>query len=160
MSKKEKILLNVNCGPGTEILCKTTSHPLRVQIIVEPRCEVHLSIKEHWLILCMLDLQELKRQAGMLGFSYEVDVLRWSSFDFVFTYTVSLIWFLLLLYAVKWHTMSILITNKMFIFRGVTSNAIFSPDFVQSNLWWCSFAISIIIWCWSKGYILLLSLSW
>lgn len=61
MSKREKILLNVNCGPGTEILCKTTSHPLK----------------------------ELKRQAGRLGFSYEADVLSWSSFDFVFTYTIS-----------------------------------------------------------------------
>lgn len=60
----------------------------------------------------MLDLQELKRQAGRLGFSYEADVLSWSSFDFVFTYTVSLIWFLLLLYVVKWHIMSILISKQ------------------------------------------------
>ncbi|KAF3620418.1 putative ATP-dependent DNA helicase Q-like 3-like [Capsicum annuum] len=30
ISKKEKIQLNVNSGPGTEVLCKTTSHPLKV----------------------------------------------------------------------------------------------------------------------------------
>ncbi|KAG8376239.1 hypothetical protein BUALT_Bualt09G0042400 [Buddleja alternifolia] len=30
ISKQEKIQLNVNSGPGTEILCKTTSHPLKV----------------------------------------------------------------------------------------------------------------------------------
>ncbi|KAI5674235.1 hypothetical protein M9H77_14599 [Catharanthus roseus] len=61
ISKKEKILLNVNCGPGTEILCKTTSHPLK----------------------------ELKRQAGRLGFSYEAEVLSWSSYDLVFAYTIA-----------------------------------------------------------------------
>lgn len=30
--KKEKILLNVNAGTGTEILCKTSSHPLKVHV--------------------------------------------------------------------------------------------------------------------------------
>lgn len=30
ISKKEKIRLNVNAGPGTEVLCKTISHPLKV----------------------------------------------------------------------------------------------------------------------------------
>lgn len=30
ISKKEKIQLNVNAGPGTEVLCKTVSHPLKV----------------------------------------------------------------------------------------------------------------------------------
>ncbi|CAK9155194.1 unnamed protein product [Ilex paraguariensis] len=62
ISKKEKIHLNVNSGPGTEVLCKTTSHPLK----------------------------ELRRHAGRLGFIYESEVLTWSSSDFVFTYTVSL----------------------------------------------------------------------
>lgn len=28
--KKEKILLNVNSGTSTEVLCKSTSHPLKV----------------------------------------------------------------------------------------------------------------------------------
>ena len=32
ISKKEKIQLNVNAGTGTEILCKTVSHPLKVHI--------------------------------------------------------------------------------------------------------------------------------
>ncbi|XP_031274089.1 inter-alpha-trypsin inhibitor heavy chain H3 [Pistacia vera] len=59
--KKEKILLNVNAGTGTEILCKTTSHPLK----------------------------QLRREAGKLGFSYESEVLKWSSNDFSFSYTVS-----------------------------------------------------------------------
>lgn len=30
ISKKEKIQLNVNAGSGTEVLCKTVSHPLKV----------------------------------------------------------------------------------------------------------------------------------
>lgn len=30
LSKKEKIQLNVNAGTGTEVLCKTASHPLKV----------------------------------------------------------------------------------------------------------------------------------
>ncbi|KAK2982220.1 hypothetical protein RJ640_009152 [Escallonia rubra] len=61
ISKKEKIQLNVNSGPGTEVLCKTTSHPLK----------------------------ELRRQVGKLGFLYEAEVLAWSSYDFEFTYSVS-----------------------------------------------------------------------
>lgn len=31
ISKKEKLQLNVNSGPTTEVLCKTTSHPLKVR---------------------------------------------------------------------------------------------------------------------------------
>ncbi|XP_060187152.1 uncharacterized protein LOC132616626 [Lycium barbarum] len=61
ISKREKIQLNVNSGPGTEVMCKTTSHPLK----------------------------ERQRQAGKLGFFYEADVLNWSSSNFVFSYTVS-----------------------------------------------------------------------
>ncbi|OIT21774.1 PREDICTED: uncharacterized protein LOC109218469 isoform X2 [Nicotiana attenuata] len=61
ISKKEKIQLNVNSGPGTEVMCKTTSHPLK----------------------------ERQRQAGKLGFLYESEVLNWSSCNFVFSYTVS-----------------------------------------------------------------------
>ncbi|CAI9782705.1 unnamed protein product [Fraxinus pennsylvanica] len=61
ISKREKIQLNVNSGPGTEVLFKTTSHPLK----------------------------ELRRQAGKLAFSYESEVLSWSSSDFFFTYTIS-----------------------------------------------------------------------
>ncbi|CAI9100754.1 OLC1v1037922C1 [Oldenlandia corymbosa var. corymbosa] len=61
VSKKERIKLNVNSGIGTELLCKTTSHPLK----------------------------EVKRQAGQLGFSYESEVLTWSSCDFVFVCNIS-----------------------------------------------------------------------
>lgn len=30
ISKKEKILLNLNSGTGTEVICRSTSHPLKV----------------------------------------------------------------------------------------------------------------------------------
>ncbi|KAK9274868.1 hypothetical protein L1049_022122 [Liquidambar formosana] len=62
ISKKEKIQLNVNSGTGTEVLCKTTSHPLKQQ----------------------------RRHVGKLDFLYEAEVLTWSSTDFTFSYTVSL----------------------------------------------------------------------
>ncbi|XP_042000549.1 uncharacterized protein LOC121750142 isoform X2 [Salvia splendens] len=61
ISKREKIELNVNAGPETEILCKTTSHPLK----------------------------ERRRQDGKLSFLYDSEVLSWSSNDFIFSYTVS-----------------------------------------------------------------------
>ncbi|GMH23308.1 hypothetical protein Nepgr_025151 [Nepenthes gracilis] len=58
--KKEKIQLTVNSGEGSEVLCKTNSHPLKERV----------------------------RQAGRLSFLYESKVLRWSSVDFSFSYTV------------------------------------------------------------------------
>lgn len=61
ISKREKIELKVNAGPGTEVLCKTTSHPLK----------------------------ERRRQVGKLDFFYESEVLSWTSCDFMFTYSVS-----------------------------------------------------------------------
>lgn len=61
ISKKEKIFLKVNSGAATEVLCKTTSHPLK----------------------------ELLHQAGKLKFSYEAEVLEWSSTDFSFSYSVT-----------------------------------------------------------------------
>ncbi|XP_063946819.1 uncharacterized protein LOC135151692 [Daucus carota subsp. sativus] len=61
MSKKEKIHLDINSGPGTEVVCKTISHPLK----------------------------ELRRDGGKLGFFYESQVLSWSTSDFIFTYGVS-----------------------------------------------------------------------
>ncbi|XP_042484181.1 uncharacterized protein LOC122064532 [Macadamia integrifolia] len=61
ISKREKIQLNVNYGTATEVLCKTTSHPLK----------------------------EIRRQAGNLCFLYEADVLTWSRTDFNFSYTVA-----------------------------------------------------------------------
>ncbi|KAI3801230.1 hypothetical protein L1987_29334 [Smallanthus sonchifolius] len=61
LPKKEKIQLNINCGLTAEVLCKTTSHPLK----------------------------ERKRKPGKLDLSYEAHVLHWSSADFVFKYNVS-----------------------------------------------------------------------
>ncbi|WZZ83097.1 hypothetical protein YC2023_103669 [Brassica napus] len=61
ISKREKIHLSVNAGTGTEVLCKGCSHPLK----------------------------EKMRNAGKLRFAYEADVLKWSSTDFSFSYTVS-----------------------------------------------------------------------
>lgn len=60
--KREKIHLNVNAGTGTEVLCNTSSHPLK----------------------------QLRRDVGKLGYSYESEVLKWSNIDFDFSYTVSL----------------------------------------------------------------------
>ncbi|KAK1365161.1 Inter-alpha-trypsin inhibitor heavy chain [Heracleum sosnowskyi] len=61
MAKKERIKVNLNAGPGTGIVCKTISHPLK----------------------------ELRRNGGQLGFLYDTGVLTWSSCDFVITYSVS-----------------------------------------------------------------------
>lgn len=61
ISKKEKIQLNVNAGTGTEVLCKTVSHPLK----------------------------EVRRQAGKLGFFYESEIYSWSNTDFSFSYGVT-----------------------------------------------------------------------
>ncbi|GAB4841966.1 hypothetical protein Ancab_011923 [Ancistrocladus abbreviatus] len=61
VSKREKIQLNVTYDTKTEVICKTTSHPLK----------------------------ELRRQAGKIGFLYEAEVHTWSHIDFKFLYTVS-----------------------------------------------------------------------
>ncbi|KAL5538012.1 hypothetical protein UlMin_045308 [Ulmus minor] len=61
VSKREKILLNVNSGTGAELLCKSTSHPVKV----------------------------VKRQVGKISFSYEADVLVWSSANFKLSYALS-----------------------------------------------------------------------
>ncbi|XP_022732726.1 inter alpha-trypsin inhibitor, heavy chain 4-like isoform X2 [Durio zibethinus] len=61
ISKKQRIQLNVNSGIATEILCKSTSHPLK----------------------------EIRRHAGKFGFLYEAEILTWSSTDFSFSYSVS-----------------------------------------------------------------------
>ncbi|CAL1404596.1 unnamed protein product [Linum trigynum] len=61
LPKKEKILLNVNSGSGTEIVCKYTSHPLK----------------------------EVRRESGKLSFAYETEVLIWTHNDFNFSYAVS-----------------------------------------------------------------------
>ncbi|GAU41045.1 hypothetical protein TSUD_373990 [Trifolium subterraneum] len=61
MSKKEKIQINVNAATGSEVTCKTSSHPMK----------------------------EVKRNAGSKSFSNETDVLSWSKFDINFSYAVS-----------------------------------------------------------------------
>ncbi|KAI3521349.1 hypothetical protein L1887_10812 [Cichorium endivia] len=58
---KEKLVLNVNSGTNTEIICNFSSHPL----------------------------QETKRQSGELAFSYEAKVKKWSTEDFYFSFSVS-----------------------------------------------------------------------
>ncbi|KAF2323587.1 hypothetical protein GH714_036242 [Hevea brasiliensis] len=60
ITKREKIMLNVNSGFGKEILCKSTSHALK----------------------------ELRREVDKMGFLYEAEVLTWSSADFNFSYSV------------------------------------------------------------------------
>ncbi|KAK7411845.1 hypothetical protein VNO78_03288 [Psophocarpus tetragonolobus] len=61
MPKKEKIEINVNAISGSELLCKTMSHPLK----------------------------KVRQNAGGTGFSYESDVLSWSKTDFCFSYAVA-----------------------------------------------------------------------
>ncbi|KAF5481678.1 hypothetical protein F2P56_002314 [Juglans regia] len=60
IQKKVKMQLNLNAGAGTQVLCKTVSHPLK----------------------------ETTRNVGKLVFSYESEVYSWSSTDFSFSYTV------------------------------------------------------------------------
>lgn len=60
LPKKEKILLNVNTGGETEILCKTTSYPFK----------------------------EVRREVGKLGFVYETEVLTWTHVDLAFSYKI------------------------------------------------------------------------
>ncbi|KAJ9559758.1 hypothetical protein OSB04_004918 [Centaurea solstitialis] len=62
VSCTEKILLHVNSGTSTQITCNTCSHPLK----------------------------ELKRHVGLgqLSLSYDAEVLKWSSQDFYFAYSV------------------------------------------------------------------------
>ncbi|GKC75713.1 LTR copia-type gag-polypeptide [Tanacetum coccineum] len=57
---KEKILLNVNSGTESEIMCSIASHPLR----------------------------ETRQQGGETSFSYEADVKKWSSQDFSFAFSI------------------------------------------------------------------------
>ncbi|KAJ0586343.1 putative von Willebrand factor, type A, von Willebrand factor A-like domain superfamily [Helianthus annuus] len=60
VSCTEKILLDVNSGTYGAITCNIASHPLK----------------------------EVKRRAGQLSFSYEAEVLKWSTQDFYFSYSV------------------------------------------------------------------------
>ncbi|KAF1875648.1 hypothetical protein Lal_00006278 [Lupinus albus] len=60
VSKREKIQINVNAVIGSELLCKTTSHPLK----------------------------EVSSHAGSMSFLYDAEVLSWSKTDFSFSYAV------------------------------------------------------------------------
>ncbi|MFS7950209.1 putative von Willebrand factor, type A, von Willebrand factor A-like domain superfamily [Helianthus anomalus] len=60
VSCTEKILLDVNSGTYGAVTCNIASHPLK----------------------------EVKRRAGQLSFSYEAEVLKWSTQDFYFSYSV------------------------------------------------------------------------
>ncbi|MCD9644018.1 hypothetical protein HAX54_031976 [Datura stramonium] len=60
LCKKERIRLNVNSGMRTEILCQSSSHPLK----------------------------ETRRLVGSLGFLYESEVRAWSMHDLSFSYKV------------------------------------------------------------------------
>ncbi|KAK9078384.1 hypothetical protein SSX86_002441 [Deinandra increscens subsp. villosa] len=59
-SKIEKVSLNVNSGTETMITCRYASHPLK----------------------------EVQQQTGEASFLYEDEVLKWSSQDFYFAYSV------------------------------------------------------------------------
>ena len=101
ISKKEKIQLNVNSGIATEILCKATSHPLKVHILIKDHYAFVLIF--FWLIIndiiyflvysiyCSFYpqiLQVITRHAGKFGFLYEAEILTWSNTDFSFSYSV------------------------------------------------------------------------
>ncbi|OVA04233.1 von Willebrand factor [Macleaya cordata] len=60
ISKREKIMLNVSSGTGTEIQCMKASHPLKL----------------------------IRKQVGRLACSYEADVFAWSHTDFSFSYAI------------------------------------------------------------------------
>ncbi|KAI3455638.1 hypothetical protein Pfo_012301 [Paulownia fortunei] len=61
LSKKEKILVNVNSGAGTEVLFQSTCHPLK----------------------------RIGQEPMKIRFSYEREVSMWSMDDFSFSYNVS-----------------------------------------------------------------------
>ncbi|XP_047326400.1 uncharacterized protein LOC124930078 [Impatiens glandulifera] len=61
ITKREKIVLNVNTGIAAEVVCRSSSHPL----------------KEVW------------REVGKLGFLYEAEVPTWSTRNLSFSYTIT-----------------------------------------------------------------------
>lgn len=87
ISKKEKIFLKVNSGSATEVLCKSTSHPLKVKFIALLQISVWPPLLDLNNII-LATFQELLRQAGKLNLSYEAEVPAWSSTDFSFSYSV------------------------------------------------------------------------
>ncbi|XP_071715123.1 uncharacterized protein [Rutidosis leptorrhynchoides] len=60
ITKRQKVLLNVNSGTECNVTCKFASHPLK----------------------------EVRQHAGEASFAYEAEVSKWSTQDFHFTYSV------------------------------------------------------------------------
>ena len=83
IANREKITLSVNPGTGTEVLCKTSSHPLKVCWGLKFYPVVNIT-----QITFSFTYQEVSRQVGKLGFLYDAEVLMWSSADFFFSYDV------------------------------------------------------------------------
>ncbi|XP_022152529.1 uncharacterized protein LOC111020229 isoform X1 [Momordica charantia] len=61
IKKNQKILLNINSGTSSEVVCKYTSHPMKI----------------------------LRREVGNLSFSNEAEVSTWSTMDFDLSYSIS-----------------------------------------------------------------------
>ncbi|KAK9281392.1 hypothetical protein L1049_004292 [Liquidambar formosana] len=83
--KREKIRLNVNCGTGIEVLCKTTSHPVKVCYC--NKFNFNSGYKVSGMVF--MTFQEIGRWVGKLGFLYEAQVQTWSNADFNFSYAIS-----------------------------------------------------------------------
>ncbi|KAJ0759569.1 putative von Willebrand factor, type A, von Willebrand factor A-like domain superfamily [Helianthus annuus] len=77
VSCTEKILLDVNSGTYGAITCNIASHPLKAS-------QKYLLYPKKKKII----ISEVKRRAGQLSFSYEAEVLKWSTQDFYFSYSV------------------------------------------------------------------------
>ena len=86
ISKREKISLNINPGTTIEVLCKSSSHPLKVTHY-HKICFIYWGSAQR-IHAFLVYLQNLKRQAGKLSLSYEAEVPVWSSLDFSFSYSV------------------------------------------------------------------------
>lgn len=116
---------------------------------------------------CDFDFQEIRRQVGKLSFSYEAEVLTWSSTDFTFSFSVSLWNYSTLTVAVikvqlyhihmaSFRRCASILNGKYLIFLACTT---FSLGPFKPYSWQCAFAISICPWCWPKRDVLLVSIS-
>lgn len=114
---KEKLLLNVNSGTETDIICNISSHPIKVCTLFKFLFSIILYIRSVDFSSCILLLKETRRQAGELGFSYEADVQKWSTRDLCFSYSVRP--FIYLLICIKRSkNVKLCIDNRQF-FSGV-----------------------------------------
>lgn len=93
ISKTERISLNINPGTAAEVLCKSSSHPLKVKSYYHKfplSCWIYIWFTNYWYVSSSC-LQNLKRQGNKLSSSYEAEVVAWSSSDFNFAYTVRIL---------------------------------------------------------------------